>query len=862
MANYGVFGYVKTESGDIVKNAKVYPYFKKVSAAAPQSKWADTPYITSNLGYYSFNLGDNVLIGTESNIVKGSDKIYLAIVWNQNNLSDQNKDSLTFTHCLFIEHTTINEDFVEINLTIEPKRLPILDTYLFTNNNLKTKTNYTISETSHADYTWKNIVPYNTNPISQKLYFDLVPIFDGHQMIETIYDWGENTFNKPNSSSSIYQYNKAGIYNTCVTIREKWNTEVKTCQQVTVKYNKPIPDFSWSPTLTNTWDGSKIKGTELITFNNLSSDIDGRTKENTKWLDETYTYEWIIQDKYIDNTDNTKIYTNKNWAFKPQHQFQSPGLKNITLKIFWNDGFDDYTEIITKQISINEFSIIPAFMWDKIPKHRNDIVTFTSTTTGDTSQIIKYNWVVEDNYPAPDTDLYTFKSTEESIFGEGSPDNLIAVDNTYYIESILNNASVKFHSTGTKTIKLIITYFNGWNEVTKEISKDLTPVKYTITPNFTISNTNPKGRHEIVRFNNNTNYLFDGNNLAYTVDWKINDFYSLYNLDNKAVGVKTDNTKMYLNKTYNEEQVHNFQNTDSNIVQLIIRYDDGYQMQTKKIDKIIEPETYGGIIPNFTFNTPESRFDEVQIENTTIDTENRFRSLEYYITDKYNKFNPDNPNYGISTTSNNININAERDEIVGHFFQDSTEEQIELIYYYDDGFEEQSVSKTKKINKIINDIVPKFTTNIEPEHGGFLGKKEIIYLNISEEYNVQIKDEKWIFNDRKLNGNDDITIRDNMPAFSPQPFTFQYPSRLPFTSLEFINSGAQAEYNLNKSVIMEIRIDNGWRDDTDDGNYLDPNNSGDGGEVYFAIERLFEATPNELNSSISVEKNIKGYTHN
>ena len=861
MANYGVFGYVKATDGTIVTNAKVYPYFKKVSAAAPVSKWADTPYITSNLGYYSFNLGDNSLIGTESNIVKGTDKIYLAIVWNKNNVNDQDKNSLTFTHCLFIEHTTINEDFVEINLTIEPKRLPILDTLTFSSNSLLTRTNYTISEKSHADYTWKNLTPYNTNQISQKLNFDLVPIFDGHQMIDTIYDWGENIFNKPNSSNSMYQYQIAGIYNTCVTVREKWNTELKTCQQVTVKYNKPMPDFNWTPTVTNNWEGAKIKGTELITFTNLSSDIDNRTKDSLKWGLETYYYQWIITDTNLDGSSNTKTYSSKDWYFKPTHQFQSPGTKNITLNVFWNDGFADYVETITKQIIIEPFTIIPNFTWDKIPKHRNDSVTFTSNTTGDTNKIIKYNWIIEDNYPSPITDLYTFKSNETSIFGEGSPDNLIRLDNTYYKETIINNTSVKFHSTEVKTIKLIITYHNGWEEVQKEISKDLTPVKYSVTPVFTISNMNPKGRHELVKFNNTSSYLFDGTILAYSVDWKISDFYSLYNLDNATPGVIKDNTKIFLDSIYNEEKSHYFQNDDSNNVELTIRYDDGWQMQTKRLTKIVDPIVYTGIIPNFIFNTPESRFDEVQIENTTIDVDNRFRSLDYYITDKYNKFNPDNPNYRVAVTSNSRNVTADRYETVSHYFQDSTNETIELVYYYDDGFEEQSVSKIKTVNKIINDIIPKFTTNITPTNGGFLGKIEVIYLNISEELGVKIEDERWVFNDMKLSGEDLITERDDEIPFTPQAFTFLSPSRLPFSSKEFLDSGASKIQKFNKNVFMELRIDNGWRNDTELGSYLDINNAGDGGEVYFVVEKDFEATPNELESSITTSTNILNYSH-
>lgn len=865
MANYSVFGYIKTPDNKIVANAKVYPYFKKVSVPAPASKWTSVPYTSDSKGYYSFDLGDTQLIGTESSIVKGTDKIYLAIVWNENNLSDQDRNSLTFTHCIFVEHTTINDDFFEMNLTMEPKRLPIIDSLTFSANNLLTKTNYTISEKSHPDYSWKTLPPYN-NQISQKLNFDLVPIFDGHQMIDTIYDWGESIFNKINSSSSTYQYTRAGIYNTCVTVREKWNTEVKTCQQVTVKYNKPIVDFNWTPTLTNSWEGNKIKGTELITFNNTSFDIDDRTKDSLFWGNETYSYEWTITDKLLDGTDNNKVHTG-DFYLKPQHQFQSPGTKDITLKVFWNDGFVDLVETITKQIIIEPFNIIPNFSWNKIPRNRNDNIIFTDTSTGDISKIVKYNWIIEDNYPANDVNLYTFLNTESSIFNEGTEDNSKNIDNTYNIETITKTVTVKFHSSETKNINLTITYFNGWENVTKVISKDLIPEKYFVSPLISVSNYSPLGRHEKVTINNISNYLStDGFNVAYTVDWKVSDFYSAENLDNPNKGIITDNTKEYLDYVYNTMIEHYYQNAENNRIDLTIRYDDGYQMQTKRTSVIVTPIVYTGIVPDFIFNIPSSRFDKVTIENKTKDINNRFRKMEYFISDSYNIFNPDNSEYGITVTDNSKYFELFDKTNITHYFQDSKTETIELIYYYDDGFEEKFVDLTKNISKNILTIVPDFESDIVPINNGFLGKYPITFFNVTDTVqNVKFEDEKWTFNDRVLLTEiDNITIRDDQIPFENQVFTFQTPSRLPFSSKQYKSLNASEVQNFNKSVSLEMRIDNGWRNDTELGNFYDSDNENDhnlGGQVYYLVEKDYEASPNELESYITVQTNIDDYSH-
>ncbi len=862
---YTVFGFIKTTDNVIVKNAKVYPYFKKNDSASSPSKWSDIPYISSNLGYYSFSVDDSQLLGVTGTYKKGTDKIYLAIVWNKNNLSDQDRNSLTFTHCIFVEHTTINNDFFEMNLTMEPKRLPIIDSLTFSANNLLTKTNYTISEKSHPDYSWKTLPPYN-NQISQKLNFDLVPIFDGHQMIDTIYDWGESIFNKINSSSSTYQYTRAGIYNTCVTVREKWNTEVKTCQQVTVKYNKPIVDFNWTPTSTNSWEGNKIKGTELITFNNTSSDIDNRTKNSLFWGNETYSYEWTITDKLLDGTDNTKIYTG-DFYLKPQHQFQSPGIKDITLKVFWNDGFEDLVETITKQIVIEPFNIIPNFSWNKIPRNRNDNIVFTDTSTGDISKIVKYNWIIEDNYPKSEVDLYTFLNTESSIFNEGTEDNSKNIDNTYNIETIPKTVTVKFHSSETKNINLTITYFNGWENVTKVISKDLIPEKYFVSPLISVSNYSPLGRHEKVTINNISNYLStDGFNVAYTVDWKVSDFYSAENLDNHNKGIITDNTKEYLDYVYNTMIEHYYQNAENNKIDLTIRYDDGYQMQTKRTSVIVKPIVYTGIVPDFIFNIPSSRFDKVTIENKTKDINNRFRKMEYFITDSYNIFNPDNSEYGINAKDNSKYFELFDKTNINHYFQDSKTETIKLIYYYDDGFEEKFVDLIKNISKNILTIVPEFESDVAPINNGFLGKYPITFFNTTDAIqNVKFEDEKWTFNDRVLLTEiDNITIRDNQIPFENQVFTFQTPSRFPFSSKQYKSMNNSEVQNFNKNVTLEIRIDNGWRNDTKLGNFYDLDNENEpnlGGQVYYLVQKNFEASPNELESYITVQTNIDDYSH-
>lgn len=862
---YTINGFIKDITNKFIPNAKVYVYFKKVDSSSSNSKWATPNYVTSSVGYYSVTLEDSQWLGINATYKRNLDKVWIAVVWNENNSGLATLTS-GMTHASFFEHNLTNSDVNSINLTLETIRLPIFNSYNFSSNNILTQTNYTLSETSFSDYSYKALEPYSNNKVTQINVLDSVPVFPNHILDDTEYSWGDGTIgstrNKPNNTSDSFIYQKAGVFTQKIKIKEKWGTFTEVTKTVTVKYNEPIVDFDFNPKSTNSWEGNKIKGTEEITFTNTSSDKDNRTKDNNKWLNETYYYEWIISDTNLDFSDNTQIYSSKDWYFSPKHKFQSSGNKIITLKIFWNDGFENKVKEISKTLIIDEYNIIPDFSWSKTPRHRNDLITFTSTTTGDINNIIKYNWVIEDNYPAPSADLYTFSNLESSIFNEGSPDNSKRIDNNYNIETTDIKTAVKFHSIEPKNITLTITYFNGWKNVTKNITKVLTPTKQNIIPDFSIS-TIPKGRNELVRFNNITNYMFGVFNLAYSVDWKINDFYSLYNLDNPNYGVIENNTKNYLNEPYNKEQTHYFQNSEVNEIELTIRYDDGYQMQTKRIIKTVQPMIYDGIIPDFSFNTPNSRFDKVIIENKTLDIFNRFRKIEYFLTDKFNKYNPDNANYGLSETNNSKYFQLFVKNNIEHYYQDSNDETIKMKYYYDDGFEEKMVEVEKIITKGIITCIPDFKPNINPINNGFIGKKEIIFKNTTLNSDI-IQDEKWIFNDREFTTElDNIKIREKQIPFSNQSFIFKTPSRLPFSSEEFKVLNLLEEQNLNKTVSLELRIDNGWRNDTDLKSHLDPLNDDIevGGKVYYFVEKNYEASPNEVESDIFFNTNIDNYVH-
>jgi len=536
-----------------------------------------------------------------------------------------------------------------------------------------------MSESSYADTSWTSDGCYGTS-VSQKYRYDLVDIFDGHQLIDTVYSWDEIADRDvANSTSDKYTFTDAGDYTIKIRVREKWGTYVEVTKDVRIKYNEPTPDFVWTPTETN---NGKIKGQEEITFKNTSSCLDDR-------LNNPYKYTWVIEDTNQDGSDNTATLSKIDYTDEPTHKFQSEGDKKIKMTIHWNDGFDDKEISIEKTIHIYPFDIVVDFHWDATARNRKQDIEFDpSDTTGDTDKISRYDWLIEYWYPAPDTDMYTFADSESSVFGEGSVDNSQKVDNQYDIDNT-EKPVVKIHSMENKNIELIIYYDDGWKTVTKKLDKTMTPVKYSVSPQITVTNDAPQGRgEEVTHTNTSSQYSQDGFDLQYTIDWTVDDEYKECNLDNPDPGNITDNSRSELDKDYAYELKHNYQNTDTHTVELTIRYDDGYQMQTKRITKDITPIVYSGLVADFSWDrTPKGRDDEIIFKNDTTDNDNRYRSVSWVIEDWYDKYNPDNPDYGNSETDHTQTITKDTtvDLQPKHKFQSEPDNYVNMKYYYDDG---------------------------------------------------------------------------------------------------------------------------------------------------------------------------------
>jgi len=568
--SFSCYGVIKDTDGNEVKDVYILPYFKKVDSGSDDSKLSSEYYVTDSNGYYSLSPEDSSLLGSEGVYRKSSDKLYIMFVYG----GGHKVDSLDITGAMFYDLLIPNEDDYELNLTLEPTRKPIIDSSTLPEPTL-TQVSYAMAESSYVDTSWHS-ADYGEDR-SQKILYDNVDVFNGHQLIDTIYSWGEVADREvANNSSDSYTFVEAGDYTIKIKVREKWNTFSEVSKAVRVKYNEPVVDFTWSPT-------STIKGQTEVTFTNNTTDKDNRTKDN-------YTFKWVVKDVNQDDSNNDDTYSDKDVDYSPTKQYQSEGDKEVTLTCYWNDGFDDLEVSVTKVVKIEPYVVTANFSWDKTPTNRGEEITFDPTsTTGDVEQISKYDWVFEDNWDAPTETLYTFSSDESSKYDEGSPDNSQEVDNQQTVDDT-EKPVIKFHSSKAKLCKVTITYSDGWKDVTTVKELTITPTTFTLLPEITLDKATPIDREEEVKIDNTT---LDDLTLQYDVDWVINDYYSKYNPDSSDYGNDIVDNKVTIDGANpTDTQTHKFQSKDSHIIELTIRYDNGWQRVTDKVEVSLSPTSY------------------------------------------------------------------------------------------------------------------------------------------------------------------------------------------------------------------------------------------------------------------------------
>jgi len=497
--SYSVYGYVYDENGDPVEGVTVLPYFMKKDSGSDDSKWSDEKYETDSNGYYSYSPEDSCLLGSEGVCKKGVDYFYCTYMLG----GEENIDSLDLTDAMFHSHKIPNDDDLQIDITLLAKLNPIIDSHSFPDAIL-TQHEYSMSEVSYCDTSWHSADKGEDR--SQKLIYDLVDIFDGHQLIDTVYTWDEVDDREiDNNSSDSYTFTTADDYTLKIKVREKWNTYTQVTKDIRIKYNEPNVDFDWTPVQTNDWDGSKIKGQEEITFHNNTTDLDDRTKDN-------YTFKWEIEDANQDDSDNSDTYADKDVDFEPTKKFQSEGTKTIKLTCYWNDGFDDQEVSISKEINIYPFTILPEFEFNN-PIDRGIEVVLTDKTDDPDEVFSKLVFHVDDYYEKYNPD--------NPNYGDDTTDNAADSDDLNLGDEFKHN----FQAKDNHLLRLTVTYSDGWKDVDSVLEYTLNPDEHILEANIS---SDPEGllyygKNEVTWKNSSTTANGDAANRQIDADWEWND---------------------------------------------------------------------------------------------------------------------------------------------------------------------------------------------------------------------------------------------------------------------------------------------------------------------------------------------------
>lgn len=520
-------------------------YFKQIDPNSEPSTWTTTPKQITKQGYYSVSIEDFNFLNIGSTYKRNKDKIYICF-WK----GDTNRNSNLITHACFIE-TEFGSDVIQMDVTLEPIRFPMITNYTMTEKNIFTNIDYTMSENSEADYSFHlSNCGYSPKLQGQLYEYEGVLIFQGHQIIKTVYDWGDEcVFESQPNSYNTHRYLIAGEYYQKIRVFETWNSYAEQIQQVKVKYNTPNIDFTWSPL--------KIKGATIVDFTNTSEDLDLRS-------DVVYMFDWIINDLTINNEDNSKFYANKPKQFSPSMTYASSGQKEVTLTCYWNDGFENQISTITKILEVEEYQITVDFDYEpKLIDSRNVEVVFTNTSIDEDNKIDSIQWQISDNY---------------DIFNPNNPSFEIEKTTNMNISDWISkdiNLNHKFQTLDVSKVLLNVKYFDGFKFQTINIEKPIEKVEKHLSIDFEINS--PIIGKTLSTFRNTT---LDLENLQIIENWKINDKDELDENHitewfNKPVNYNLEYTFKYPSRKPKEPVNNNKE------VELEVMYDNGWENNKK-----------------------------------------------------------------------------------------------------------------------------------------------------------------------------------------------------------------------------------------------------------------------------------------
>jgi len=742
--NYDISVVVYDEDDNALSDVKIHAFFNKVNDNSSESAWNQDIQLTTGTGKTSFNLGDDSFLTSDGKIDNGDTILITAWLTDNSDTTiddKQSKDVNTITRCVNFIHTvdTSESSWTETFIALSVKN-PVCDFIIDDASN--TGHDFSITNNSYTENGPFSVSTENVNrdDLYQSISYYSENLFLGLEIKETEYNLIEIDEIVSSTGDYSYSYINAGDYDCVLTVRDYLGFYCETKKSYHILFNEPNIDFDFTFTkLLNSDKHIGVGNDDEMKITQLSSTNFGDT-----WDLLSASFDWYIYDLDLDGNDNTDEYLNEDVTKEPTKFFLSPtesSEKYIKLTINWNDGFDD--QILEKTLVpvLDTYSISQNIHWET---QKSYIVDGIYVPLGDDDLVSVYNDNIDNASQDYDSNSQwkTLKYTAVKKLNDGSDDTEIfnlSNDNGDDYNDIIKYYIKYYHNSDDYTsIEQELVYWNGYEDITKNLKKNFVTEKYTIKHNFhwetSLHGYNAvivNDADEIIVYNDSIFEPQDNQNIVTKDKYDVTkDKYTSY----------TDDTIVSDNETF-EYDDGNLTNTpsfyvgkDGNLTVLnTITYYDGYDevISTKTLTLTVEVMT-----PNIVFswfcNSGENgvvigRDDEVTFVNSSylIDyydkeyskTSTRNLSIDWYMKNYKTAGNFSD----INTIGGNTFSESEdyTDEFLGYGMEDepkvnywslktgSEAQSVIEVFYYNDGFFNRSSELEKFIKtEAYSDIIP------------------------------------------------------------------------------------------------------------------------------------------------------------
>ena len=772
--NYSIAIHTIDENGNNIGDAKIHAYFKKNKSSSSDSKWDGDIRKTAGNGKTSFNLGDGSFLTSEGKIDNGDEILISAWLTDNNDTSKDDKSAKEpgITRCVNFVHTvnTDSSSYAE-DFTLLLVKNPICDfdipSVTHTGHNFTIKNSSYIVNGAFSDG--------NRDDLYQELSHFGQDLFLGLEIEKTNYDLGEINEDKDTTDDYTYSYVDSGDYDCTFTVYDYLGISCHTDKSYHILYNKPSIAFDYTFTkLLNSDKHIGVGDDDELKTSQLSTTNFGDT-----WDQIQATFDWYIYDLTQNGSDNSDTYDAKDENFEPTKLYKSSSLdndKSIKLSINWNDGFDDHTEELEKVPYLDIYKIKQDFNWSTekgykkdniyIPLGDDDLMQVTHSNTDDASEDYDSNSQWKEV-------LWTV--TKKKNDGSDDSESLdITVDNDDDYNSVFEYYVKYLHDDDDKaTINQELTYWDGWKDVTIDLSKDFVTQNYIINHAFHWS-TESYGDNKVI--------IHDNDKVTITNDSTFGPQDNQDVVQEDKYNITKDKYTSYTDDTI-ENDDEEFKYTDGNLTNIsefyvkkdgdfdiknTITYYDGYETKTSTSSKTL---TAAVLTPNPKFEwssrdgdnkTVIGRDDAVTFKNesTVSDyydkeyskTGSRNLSIDWYVHNYITEGNYNNPNKIGGDTYNADDDNIDEfldqgmtDEPKVNFWTEEDSQETRMIFYYNDGYFNRDTDLSKDIKtQAYDDLVPGANyTDTVPDRN-----TDITFSDNSTSNEDRIIDEDWSLTDR------------------------------------------------------------------------------------------------------------------